>query len=405
MKKNMFLMDLSILLFGITGFFYFLIGNGYVLLGVSVVPISLYIFSSIVAMDKDNRTWLVFVIFMWISALVSVYQTASYKFLLVVIVMFAAKLVFESVYGWHMKMARIFYFFALIHTVAVILSLFIPDQIKAIVTKLYTGDLVDTYMTRFESGSYSGIAGQTGFAAFFISIFLGYSVCGLITGEKKTKNFIFTMLGIFAILLTVKRSYILSNIIAASFVFFFYNKGNKKSFRNFVIAGIVLIITYFIFRTNSAMLNVLNKMDMLIESGDVTNGRIELWKETLELWKKNPIFGCGLSTLPAYYGISTHNSYLQILAEAGVFGLATYLAVLISSLVASCKVFKEIENAEKNEKLVTISEKTTFLTCIYMQIVFIAYNFAGNPLYGISFMLINVFYIACIKSYLKNKNG
>ncbi|MBR4893210.1 MAG: O-antigen ligase family protein [Clostridia bacterium] len=405
MKKNIFLIDLSILLFAITGFFYFLIGNGYVLLGVSIVPISLYIFSSVMTMDKDNRAWLVFVIFMWISALVSVYQTESYKFMLVVLVTFAAKLVFESVYGWHMKMSKIFYFFAFIHTMAVILSLFIPDQIKAIVNTLYTGDAVDKYMGLFEAGAYSGIAGQTGFAAYFISIFLGYSICGLMTGEKKGRNLFFVMLGIFAILLTVKRSYILSNLIATIFVFFVYNKGTKKTTKNIILSIIVVTVAYYIFRSNSAMLNVIEKMNELLESGDITNGRMELWRETLLLWKENPIFGCGLAVLPVYYGISTHNSYLQILAEAGIFGLITYVVILISSLVKSCKVFKQIQDAEKNEKAVTIKEKTTFLTCIYMQVVFLTYNFAGNPLYGISFMLLNAFFIACIKSYMQNKNG
>ena len=405
MKKNMFLMDLSILLFAITGFFYFLIGNGYVLLGVSIVPISLYIFSSVMTMDKDNRTWLVFVIFMWISALVSVYQTESYKFMLVVIVMFAAKLVFESVYGWHMKMTKIFYFFAFIHTMAVILSLFIPDQIKAIVNSLYTVDNIEQYMGRFERGAYSGIAGETSFAAYFISIFLAYSICGLMTGQKKGKNIFLVIVGIFAMLLTVKRSYILSNLIATIFIFFVYNKGTKKTTKNIILSIIVLTVIYYIFRSNSAMINLIEKMDVLKESGDITNGRMELWSETFKIWKENPIFGCGLAVLPKYYGVSTHNSYLQILAEAGIFGLITYVFILVTSLIRSCKVFKKIQDDEKNEKAVTVKEKTTFLTCIYMQVVFLAYNFAGNPLYGISFMLLNVFFISCIKSYIQNKNG
>ena len=174
MKKNMFLMDLALLLYAITAFFYFNIGNGYIMLIISIIPICLYTFGAVLQMDKENYSWVIFLLFAWISALLSSYSMEGYKFIISFIVMFLFKLIFESVYGWHNKMSKLFFFLAFVHTVFIILSIIIPEQISSFAAKIYTGETLDVYTQMFERESYTGIAGSTGFAAFFSSIIEKY---------------------------------------------------------------------------------------------------------------------------------------------------------------------------------------------------------------------------------------
>lgn len=70
--------------------------------------------------------------------------------------------------------------------------------------------------------------------------------------------------------------------------------------------------------------------------------RFQLWRTAIEIWKTRPIFGTGIGSYrllgPSFglpdvliyngYGSNCHNSYLEILSEQGVVGLAAFLALL-----------------------------------------------------------------------------
>ncbi|MEF9941995.1 MAG: O-antigen ligase family protein [Lachnospiraceae bacterium] len=74
--------------------------------------------------------------------------------------------------------------------------------------------------------------------------------------------------------------------------------------------------------------------------GDVTNGRIELWKSGVEIWSTSPIFGTGYTTLLPYikehlpdsYAINNehgeysnmHNAFVNILVYQGVAGIVLF---------------------------------------------------------------------------------
>jgi O-antigen ligase len=64
-------------------------------------------------------------------------------------------------------------------------------------------------------------------------------------------------------------------------------------------------------------------------------GRLELWIRNLELLQDQLLFGTGPAGYALYYvtlvpekAMSTHNNYIDILAETGVFGLLSFLALL-----------------------------------------------------------------------------
>ena len=94
------------------------------------------------------------------------------------------------------------------------------------------------------------------------------------------------------------------------------------------------------------------------EFGGTDSGQIRLyvWEGALKIWKDHPIFGTGVETFAyAYYLYrpighnmtsewdylynKAHNEYLNYLATTGLFGLGTYLAIIILFLFFAIKKF------------------------------------------------------------------
>ncbi len=91
--------------------------------------------------------------------------------------------------------------------------------------------------------------------------------------------------------------------------------------------------------------------------------RTHLWREALSVIKDFPVFGCGLNTYsivaPGYKGdiggeagFYPHNSYLQMAAETGIVGLASFLIVVISLFRVSIKNLQKIKEAFYNSILI-----------------------------------------------------
>ena len=89
-----------------------------------------------------------------------------------------------------------------------------------------------------------------------------------------------------------------------------------------------------------------------IQNGDLTNGRIEIWKEGLFIWKDNPVFGISYRNIAVYVreklpdGYMTtrenelntfHNMFVDILVGQGLPGelIALAMAVVIMSRAAA----------------------------------------------------------------------
>jgi O-antigen ligase len=78
------------------------------------------------------------------------------------------------------------------------------------------------------------------------------------------------------------------------------------------------------------------------EGGDITSGRLDIYRQMLERWPDHPIFGSGYRTGVLQAQISptvtvplqAHNAYLSILVELGAVGLLVLGCLLVSILLA-----------------------------------------------------------------------
>ena len=102
--------------------------------------------------------------------------------------------------------------------------------------------------------------------------------------------------------------------------------------------------------------------------------RMELWKESLEIFYSSPLMGVGFGSI-AYLRLSggsfedSHNMYLRILAEQGIIGILIFLHILRLALRSGWKLYKTaLDSFSKGLGL-------GFVACV---LVLIVANIVGN---------------------------
>ena len=158
------------------------------------------------------------------------------------------------------------------------------------------------------------------------------------------------------------RGILLSVVVAIALIFL---KGGAKSGTNGVKVAIVAICSvliavffYDILEWLKDFLDAfgidayfLEKIALLQERGDITNGRNEIYRFSFEEIMKSPFFGHGLSTIYVNSGfriIYSHNFILQLMYDGGL--LLTVPVLLIIGRAIYCAFTQE----DKNESIFTL---------------------------------------------------
>ncbi len=77
-------------------------------------------------------------------------------------------------------------------------------------------------------------------------------------------------------------------------------------------------------------------------TGDLINdGRFELYSQSLSLFGENPVFGNGIGSIFHYLHSYSHNLFMDILAESGIFGLVLFIMVLVIFLKKLFVLFRQ----------------------------------------------------------------
>jgi putative inorganic carbon (HCO3(-)) transporter len=136
----------------------------------------------------------------------------------------------------------------------------------------------------------------------------------------------------FALLLTKSLGALLSIFFAL--IIYFYLEGNLKKIGLSFLAGLLIIIG-FVFFTRAAM------PKQHIQPIFSAVMRLNYWQDTLKIIMAHPLAGVGLGNFNLAYSRYTHNSYLQIWAEMGIFGMVSILWLVIAVLKSGFKTFKD----------------------------------------------------------------
>ena len=100
---------------------------------------------------------------------------------------------------------------------------------------------------------------------------------------------------------------------------------------------------YIANRFSNSNIRVINKMIRTMGSGDVTNGRATIYEDAIAIIKESPIFGSLVGYFEKKTGeIYTHNLFLQIGCEFGLFGIVLFVVFIIKYGISF--VFGETSN-------------------------------------------------------------
>jgi len=156
---------------------------------------------------------------------------------------------------------------------------------------------------------------------------------GMILSEKEIGKkilYVYSFLALSsALLLSMSRGAWFSITIAMIFMFIMICRKRKGFFISFLFLVFLAVAIIFIF--NTVDLSILSRRVSSYKELDFS-GRIEIWKGSLQIIRHNWLLGAGIGTFiynfPAYRtpGLNmfvnfSHNDYLQIASEAGIFSL------------------------------------------------------------------------------------
>lgn len=142
------------------------------------------------------------------------------------------------------------------------------------------------------------------------------------------KSVLYYIMMLISIFLSGSKSVVLSLIIIG--VIFFIGRIKSKKVYLLSFIGIILVATFYmgITVTNGSYDQGLLKY--VVKKEDTS--RIDLWKYTYDVFINNPWKGTGYNCFRAMWyerQMVTHNDYLRIMVELGVFGIIVFMMYIV----------------------------------------------------------------------------
>lgn len=174
-------------------------------------------------------------------------------------------------------------------------------------------------------------------------VFFGFIQRGQALIGGRTRVFLWTGLAVVAACLAGTYSRGAWLAVGFTAALFALTTGNKKLF--ILVVGVILAAVFF-----SPPLVKMRLESLLSWKEGTVHERSELWSESVRMIREKPILGRGINTYarnePFYKSGApnvdnqyAHNGYLQMTAEIGLIGLASFLALLAYSLAVSFRSF------------------------------------------------------------------
>lgn len=293
---------------------------------------------------------------------------------------------------------RCMFVFSSTHLLASLFVYFFPVNIvNDVFSVLLNANYRSNYGWRVISGLNPGMCAAIGVNSMYLLICFAVCIISLITSKKYKYFKLFGALAsLLMIFTTTKRS---SVIIGVGIMFLMYimlseYKITTKRVWTFIVFLLASIVIFsFIYNKTNILDNLLDKIVKLSIDGDISNGRVGIWKEAISQIDNNILFGIGLKKIYSIMYYDVHNTYIQLLVETGIVGVVTIVLCFISYLTCSIKNILKLKVRNFKDEKRAIYEKIMLLG-IYLLWFLCAYAFVGNVL--IDYISISLFVISVV---------
>jgi O-antigen ligase len=142
---------------------------------------------------------------------------------------------------------------------------------------------------------------------------------------------------------------------------YFYLQEKLEKRRIIFLSSLLIIIVFIIIIRSATQKQHLQPMFSAIM-------RLNYWKDTLKIIWSVPLIGMGLGNFNLFYSRYAHNSYLQIWAEMGIFGIISFLWLIIRTIKLGLHNIKNAPN--KNQIASLIGANAVFLVHNFLDFSF-----------------------------------
>jgi putative inorganic carbon (hco3(-)) transporter len=209
--------------------------------------------------------------------------------------------------------------------------------------------------------------------AMYLPVIIGFLLSHRLKFRMKMLVAVVLTIFIVALIFSYTRAAWLS--LAATFIVFLLVLFRIK-FRTVLIGAGVLVAVFFVFRTQVFISLEQNRQDassdMLKQIQSISNistdasnlERINRWNCAIRMFQEKPVFGWGPGTYMFKYapfqfsyektiistnagtGGNAHSEYIGPLAESGVMGSLTFIAIVIATVWTALRVYKNSRSRE-----------------------------------------------------------
>lgn len=180
-----------------------------------------------------------------------------------------------------------------------------------------------------------------------LSFYLGLTsplalALALFSKKRRLVFFIIFSLLFIVLLLTFSRGGYLGAISSLAVFVFFCGRSFSAKAKKFFFASLMVAIVIFLLFGWPVASRLFSSFDL----GEGSNaGRLTIWQDSIEIIKKSPLLGVGLGNYSLSVGlgqdyrnsVTSHNLYLDILAETGLLGLLSWLLLFWAAIRAAIK--------------------------------------------------------------------
>ncbi|BES66467.1 hypothetical protein SANA_29060 [Gottschalkiaceae bacterium SANA] len=286
--------------------------------------------------------------------------------------------------------------FSFINLIVNIICIISPNAFIIIIRSLRVMNS-DLYV----AGTMTGLGSGIGRNAYFCVVGLTVTMSSIIVRSDKHKGFLWCFSAALLVILfsTGKLGHTLFGISSIVLVYLYTSRSLSIKIRNLLLlvffGSLFFAISIEVFPFVG---NIITRFAQKKVYGDLSSGRLFLWKRAINIFKEHPIFGIGygafsvnslsLTKNAVYAGV--HNDYLQWLCELGAVGFFINITILIKSYSLS---MKELDLFINNKEKQDLYKQLIIVWSVFFQTFVILYSLSGIPHF--SYEINTIYYLAC----------